>query len=163
RIDLRGKGAQSAKEAAMKPVPLLLFFLYFTSSCLAQENDPFAGDERLQKKHTIQAAGIPLKELLGALTTETGIRFAAGPRVAEDKVVLVAHDRQLVASLRMIARFFNFYWSRSGEPGAYSYTLSQSLKQQKLEEQEIEAAYIRATQVILGQAKQMEELSRLSP
>ena len=99
----------------------------------AQESDPFAGDARLLKKHTIKAAGIPLKELLEQLTKETGISLTAGPRVAEDKIVLFANDRPLADSLTAISRFFNFYWGRSGNPRAYSYILSQSLRQKQAE------------------------------
>ncbi len=147
----------------MKPVPLLIFALCIATSCFAQETDPFAGDTRLLKKHTIKAAGIPLKELLEDLTKQTEIQFTAGHRVAEDKVVLFAHDRPLADSLRIIAKFFNFYWGRSGNPGGYSYLLSQSLRQQKAEEAEIEGEYLRAADQILDQARMMADLSRRDP
>ena len=140
-----------------------LCFTFVWTPCLAQDSDPFAADERLLKKYTIRAAGIPLKEVLDDLTKQTGIQLVAGPRVAEDKVVLFAHERPLVDSLRLIARFFNFYWGRSGEPGGFSYTLSQSLRQQKAEEAEIEEEYLRAADQILDQAKMMADLSRRSP
>ena len=145
----------------MKMIPLFALLLFLPARCPAQETDPFAGDRRLLKKHTIKAAGIPLKELLEQLTKETGIQLGTTSRVAEDKVVLYAHDRPLVDSLTAISRFFNFYWGRNGNAGSYSYLLSQSLRQKQAEEGEIEAQYVRAADQTLRDFAMILELDRL--
>ena len=147
----------------MKLIILAPLCFLLTVPCRAQDSDPFADDARLLQKRTIKAAGIPVKELLEDLTKQTGIQLTAGPRVAEEKVVLFAHDRPLVDSLRIIAKFFNFYWGRTGQPGSYAYTLSQSLRQQQAEQAEIEAEYGRAADQILKELRLIQEYRKLSP
>src|SRR5207253_1666896 len=62
--------------------------------------------------------------------------------VAEDKITLFAHGRPLSTTLKAVARFFNFTWRRTGEPGSYTYTLFQSAAQRRAEEREIEQRMI---------------------
>jgi len=143
----------------MKHVLLLFFAFCVATPCFAQNNDTFATDERLYKKHTIKAAGIPLKELLEQLTKDTGVELTAGPSVAEDKVILFALERPLADSLRVIARFFNFNWTRAGRPGSFTYTLSQNRRQRRAEQAEIDSEFSRAADQILKEALLLREYS----
>ena len=148
----------------MKLLPLLVAIsLFMMAPAFAQDSDPFAGDARLQKKLTIKAVGIPLKELLEQLTKETGIQLVAGPRVLEDEIVLFAYEKPLVDTLRVIARYFRFYWGRTGQPGHYAYTLSQSLRQLREEEAEAAQSYIAAANQIVKDARELQQFADMPP
>src|SRR5947208_2552434 len=132
---------------------LSLFLSLCSPSCRAQTanpSDPFAGDSRLEAKGTIRAVGISFPDFLADLSAKTGIRFTLDRNVSEDKITLFAHDRPLATTLKAVARFFNFTWRRSGEPGSYTYTLFQSAAQRRAEEREIEEAFTRAADRIIS-------------
>ena len=147
----------------MKTIAISLLLFLLVIPVRARETDPLHDDTRLLRKLTIQARGIPLKELLESLSAEAGIRLVAGPRVADDKVVLLAHDRPLVDSLRLIARFFNFTWVRSGEADGAGYTLTQTPRQARQEEAELDAGYRRAADQILKEARLLRDYAGTTP
>jgi hypothetical protein len=111
--------------------------------------DPFAGDDRLVARHPLRVVGQPLREVLAGLTQKTGIPLTASAAVAEDKVVLFVQDRPLGQTLNVLARFFRFTWLRDGKPGEYTYTLTQTIRQKRAEDEEREKELFRTADQIV--------------
>jgi hypothetical protein len=112
-------------------------------------DDVFTGDQRFAAKQTVKASAVTLSELLADLSAKTGIKLAAGTRVADDKVVLYAHDRPLNVTLNALAKFFGFTWEREGPEGSPAYRLTQTFAQMRAEEEELKAEEYRAADQIL--------------
>ena len=100
----------------------------------AHDREAAIVDARLVRAVALRRKGVSFADLCEALTSETGIRFTANRRVADDKVTLFCHPRPLRDIMRLIALHFGFAWVRKGEEGAYEYELTQTLRSQLLEE-----------------------------
>lgn len=92
-------------------------------------------DARLVHKVTIGVKGIAFSDLCRQVHDQTGIEISANPSVADDKITLFCKDRPLRDLMRQINRLFGFIWTRTGEPNAYRYELSQALNAQLTEEE----------------------------
>ena len=72
--------------------------------------DPLGSDARLDRKVNISAEGIPLSDLLTAVSKQTGMAFRADGIAADDKVIVFGPPRPLRAVLTDIAALFNDQW-----------------------------------------------------
>ena len=101
---------------------LLLVGLYRDGFC--GQADAFEGDARLNAVKTIRVLGEPLGTAFDRLSHETGVRFTGDPSVADDKLILYAYRRPLSVTLRTVARYFGFVWTRRDSPEGLAYHLS---------------------------------------
>jgi hypothetical protein len=92
-------------------------------------------DTRLFRTVTLQMKGAPLADFCARIEDLTGVRFRAARNVADEKVTLFVKDQRARDAMRAVARLFGYFWSRSGEPGAYRYELLQDLKSRLAEEE----------------------------
>jgi RNA polymerase sigma factor (sigma-70 family) len=92
-------------------------------------------DERLTQKVTLALKATALTDVCDRLRADTGVRVAAGPSVADEKVTLFCAKTPLREVMRQLSRPFGYTWLRSGEPRAYRYELAQDLRSQLLEEE----------------------------
>jgi hypothetical protein len=92
-------------------------------------------DGRLTQKVTVAFKGTALSDLCDHLRADTGVRLAAGPSVADEKVTLFCEKLPLREVMRQLSRPFGYAWLRSGTPGQYHYELAQDLRSQLLEEE----------------------------
>jgi hypothetical protein len=124
------------------------------AAALAQQRREAAVvDTRLVREVTLQARGLPLGELCAMLKAETGIRLAAGPSVADEKVSLFCKATPLRDVMRNLSRPFGYTWLRSGKPGEYRYEITQDLPSQ-LAEEELRSRARNAALVALDQEMQ---------
>src|SRR5207247_3616288 len=79
--------------------------------------------------------GTALSDLCDHLRADTGVRLAAGPSVADEKVTLFCEKLPLREVMRQLSRPFGYTWLRSGTPGQYHYELAQDLRSQLMEEE----------------------------
>ena len=100
----------------------------------AHDKEAAIVDARLVREISLRLKAVSFADLCLRLTDETGIRFTANRRIADDKVTIFCHPRALRSIMRLIARHFGFAWVRKGEEGAYEYELTQTLRSQLLEE-----------------------------
>src|SRR5438309_3492452 len=124
----------------------------------APPNEADIVDSRLTRKVTLAFKAIALSDLCDRLQSDTGIRLAAGPSVADEKVSLFCEHTPLREVMRQLSRPFGYTWLRSrqalgvgrqalgdnaGDPNAqrptpnasYRYDLVQDLRSQLLEEE----------------------------
>src|SRR5947209_7997751 len=69
-------------------------------------------DSRLQAKVTLAIKGRPISETLTELGKQIDMPLSAGPETADDKVTLCLDARPAAEVLALLARHFNFRWSR---------------------------------------------------
>jgi hypothetical protein len=103
-------------------------------------------DARLAREVAVGFKGTSLSDLCERLRADTGIHLAAGPSVADEKVMVFCQKQPLREVMRQLSRPFGYTWLRSGTPpgppkagrersGGYRYELVQDLKSQLLEEE----------------------------
>jgi hypothetical protein len=154
------------RACAVRPFISLCLAVLSVMQASAQSRPPtdiLAEDSRLQAKQTVRVVGLTMRDLTAELTRQTGVKFTASPKVAEDKAVLIVRDRPLADTLLALARFFRFTWLRDGQPGAYAYTLTQTIAQQQAEAREIDEQFQRAADQIMKELKIVRSVSHLSP
>jgi hypothetical protein len=127
------------------------------------EREKATVDARLARKIDLAVKGISFSELCNRLADETGIHLRAARTVADEKVTIFCERQPLRDLMRQISRVFGYYWSRSGEEGAYRYELFQDLRSQLAEEElrnrDFNAALI-ALDEAMGAYRPFMELSR---
>jgi hypothetical protein len=86
--------------------------LHAAHSALAQPaaEDPLGKDVKLDRKVQISAEGIPVSDLLAAISRQTGLAFRADGVAADDKVIVFGPARPLRSVLMDIASLFNDEW-----------------------------------------------------
>ncbi|MCW3054499.1 MAG: blaR0 [Chthonomonadales bacterium] len=89
---------------------LVAVLLFTVSATAAQEKDAWAHDARLNRKVSIAAEGIPIRDLLALLTQKTGVLLKADDYVADDKIILFTPSRPLRDILDDIAALYNDTW-----------------------------------------------------
>ena len=89
---------------------LVTVLLFAVSATAAQEKDVWAHDARLNRKVSITAEGIPIRDLLALLTQKTGVLLKADDYVADDKIILFTPSRPLRDILDDIAALYNDTW-----------------------------------------------------
>src|SRR4029077_12349585 len=99
------------------------------------QNEADIIDERLTRTVTLAVKATALADLCEQLHRDTGIRIAAGPSGADEKVTLFCERLPLREVMRQLSRPFGYTWLRSGTPGQYRYELVQDLRPQLLEEE----------------------------
>jgi hypothetical protein len=92
-------------------------------------------DSRLTKRVALAFKGMALSDLCEHLRADTGVRLAAGPSVADEKVTIFCPELPLREVMRQLSRPFGYTWLRSGTAGQYRYELVQDLRSQLLEEE----------------------------
>jgi hypothetical protein len=92
-------------------------------------------DVRLTREVTLQQKATALSDLCERLRSDSGIQFAAGRSVADEKVTLFCEKLPLRDVMRQLSRPFGYTWIRSGQQGEYRYELMQDLRSQLLEEE----------------------------
>jgi len=104
------------------------------SAIAAHQKEAEIVDARLVREIGLRIKAMSFADFCAHLTQETGIRFTASRRVADDKITILCHPRSLRSIMRLVAQHFGFSWVRKGEEGAYEYELTQTLRSQLLEE-----------------------------
>jgi len=89
---------------------LVAVLLCTVSATAAQDKDAWAHDARLNRKVSIAAEGIPIRDLLALLTQKTGVLLKADDYVADDKIILFTPSRPLRDILEDIAALYNDTW-----------------------------------------------------
>ncbi len=114
----------------------LLFFLngLFAAGDRAVPADPFAGDPRMTIRRTIRVHDQAIVDFLADLNLQTGIRFFAEGVVADDRITVIARDRQLGETLHAIADLYRDEWKRTKDSGDRGYVLAQSAAQTETED-----------------------------
>src|ERR1051326_5767605 len=74
------------------------------------QDDPLGAEPKLDRKITVAAEGIPVGELLAAISRKTGLALRADPAVADDKVIVFGPQRTLRAVLTDIGALYNDSW-----------------------------------------------------
>lgn len=92
-------------------------------------------DARLFRKITLKLKGSSLEEFCQAFEKETGVRVRPSRGVSDEQVTVLVDGVAARDVMRAVARLFGYFWSRTGEPGAYRYELFQDLKSQLAEEE----------------------------
>ena len=77
------------------------------------QNEADIVDSRLTRKVTLAFKAIALSDLCDRLQSDTGIRLAAGPSVADEKVSLFCEHTPLREVMRQLSRPFGYTWLRS--------------------------------------------------
>lgn len=85
--------------------------------------DPFAGDDRFSVKRSVHSVTAPVRDLLADLTRQSGIRFFADEAVMDDPVTVIAHNRPLSETLRVLSDMSGYLWEHTGTGKTASYTL----------------------------------------
>ncbi len=75
-----------------------------------EKDDPLGGDPKMDRKIILSAEGIPVGELLAAVSKKTGLAFRADPSVADAKIIVFGPPRPLRAALTDIAALTNDSW-----------------------------------------------------
>src|ERR1051326_359627 len=114
---------------------LLLSVLVGSSApCIGAPAAPPA-DSRLEQKITLAVKAQSLSDLCERLRKESGVAFAAGKSVEDEKVTLFCRERPLREVMRQLSEPFGYSWLRSGKEKEYRYELVQDLRSQLLEEE----------------------------
>lgn len=118
----------------------------------------FAGDPRLKQDVAVHAEGIPVSDLLKALSRKTGVSLQADPYVADDKVIAFSPARSLRATLLDLATLYNDDWEERKLPdGKMRYTLVRRSKAQRYEDDLEKQVTNRAKMMLDAQVKALGE------
>lgn len=128
-------------------------------------------EERLAKQIDVAAKAEPLVDLVDRIARETGAPLEVSQDVADERVVLFAHDRPAREVLTRVAEHFDYQWTRQTRRGAPRLVLIQDLAARKREESlrggpEGELERLRRQleeQVALGRSPEALEIARKSP
>jgi hypothetical protein len=128
-------------------------------------------EERLTKRIDVAAKAEALADLVGRIARETGAPLEAAEEVADERVVLFAHDRPAREVLAHVAEHFDYQWTRQTRKGAPRLVLIQDLAARKREaalrggpEGELERLRQQLEdQVALGRSPEAREFARKSP
>src|SRR5262249_40130709 len=92
-------------------------------------------DARLTQRIGLSAKAVAFSDLCRQMRTQTRIEIVADRSVGDDKATVFCKDQPLRDVMRQIAQVFGFQWIRTGEEGAYRYTLIQSFRSQLTEKE----------------------------
>ncbi len=112
----------------------------------------FRGDARLAAKADLAWQDRPLGEALPELGKQLKVRLTASPATADDRATLFLQDRPAAEALSLLARHFNFQWSRDRD----GYQLGQSTAAARRE------AVLRAEDLIAQLRPAHERLLRMA-
>jgi hypothetical protein len=97
------------------------------------EDSPFRGDERLEQRITVRAAGMPIDQLLPRLSTELGVSIVpASTDVGDVRVALFAEELAAYRILTALTSMLNldpdggYSWSRKRRGEGFVYELQRS-------------------------------------
>jgi RNA polymerase sigma factor (sigma-70 family) len=125
----------AATEESMERREFLRHAAAGAAGLMLLETEKEVVDSRLTKQVALACKGTALSDLCEHLRAETGVRLAAGPSVADEKVTLFCPELPLREVMRQLSRPFGYAWLRSGTAGQYRYELVQDLRSQLLEEE----------------------------
>ena len=108
-------------------------------------------DPRLDKKVTLEVSHAKLEDVVKQLSDQTGIVIKAGNgkrdwRVRERRVTIQAKDIRLGDLMDRISKLLNYYLSRGGKDGEWTYLYWQDMRSRALEEEMLIAAREAAAQ-----------------
>jgi len=92
------------------------------SPCAAAQA-PWEGDQRVQQRVTVDAGGLPVPDLLEALSRQARVLLTARGEIGAEKVIAHVRERPLAVFLSDLAALLGGTWSRSPSGG---YRLSRS-------------------------------------
>jgi RNA polymerase sigma-70 factor (ECF subfamily) len=125
----------AATEESMERREFLRHAAASAAVLMLPETEKEVVDSRLTKRGALAFKGTALSDLCEHLRADTGVRLAAGPSVADEKVTLFCPELPLREVMRQLSRPFGYAWLRSGAAGQYRYELVQDLRSQLLEEE----------------------------
>ncbi len=111
-------------------VLVLAFGLLAGSVCLAEDSQSSAPDERVAFKVSYEAVGKTVSQVLGDLSTLTGVKLFAGKndadwQVRDRKMTVSTKGVELAAIMNSIARVMSFDWQSATFDGKKAYRLYQ--------------------------------------
>jgi RNA polymerase sigma-70 factor, ECF subfamily len=125
----------AATEESMERREFLRHAAASAAGLMLPETEKEVVDSRLTKRVALAFKGTALSDLCEHLRADTGVRLAAGPSVADEKVTIFCPELPLREVMRQLSRPFGYTWLRSGTAGQYRYELVQDLRSQLLEEE----------------------------
>jgi RNA polymerase sigma-70 factor (ECF subfamily) len=151
-------GSEATTEDEMERREFLRQAAVGAAGLMLAEPEKEVVDSRLTQNVTCAFKGTALSDVCGKLQADTGVRLAAGPSVADEKVTLFCQKLPMREVMRQLSRPFGYTWLRSrqglgvgsGELGkdgrtpapnsplptpVYRYELVQDLRSQLLEEE----------------------------
>lgn len=121
----------------------LTLLVFLSGACVAASasGDILAkgDDARLEQRVAFSAEGVRLADVMASLSESTGVVMAAGVdkddwMVYDRKVIVYVRDMKLADLMRELSSVLRFHWSRAGEAGKWTYTLSQDAEERAEEE-----------------------------
>ncbi|MEP0766401.1 MAG: hypothetical protein HRF45_07680 [Fimbriimonadia bacterium] len=108
------------------PILLAVLSVGATSSAAQTAEDQIRAEPKLQAVFSRKFDALPISDLLAAIAKETGVNIAAGNRVANDMVILVAREKSYAEVLLKLAAHFGFTWQVQTAGTGKQYLLTQS-------------------------------------